>query len=237
MERSLFEQETEDRLKEIVEEGFKSTKDIIHFFHDIALGINLANWDIWRRLGINFGENMGMDRNMLESQLPESSQFENEQEFEDFKQRALISFTERQIEATREDWVHDIPFILVPSDVIGSFREYRFTFEEFYNSKEWSLPSHWNAALVRDGKIVVFVYGRYSLLEKELFVGRLGSAPSFQGKGNRIIQLVLNEVENIARKKGLEYIWMMTDRRGLYRKGGGRGVKRTDKFILENDKF
>jgi hypothetical protein len=92
MKRSLFEQGAEDRLRKTAEQGFKNTKDVLQFFHDIAPGVTLANWDSWRKLGIDLGENMGMDRGMLENQLPDSSQFKNEQEFEDFKQKGLASF-------------------------------------------------------------------------------------------------------------------------------------------------
>lgn len=144
----------------------------------------------------------------------------------------------KEIEAiTVLGWVHDIPFTIVPSEIVAGFRGHRFTPHEFYFSDEWRMPNHWNAAYVKNGKIVVFIYGTFNRLEKDLYMARLGAVPSFQKRDNTILQLVLDEVENIARGKGLEYIWTITNRRGLDKKRGGRGVKRTDKFVLENDKF
>ncbi len=144
----------------------------------------------------------------------------------------------KEIEAiTTLGWVHDIPFTLVPPEIVAGFRGQRFTPNDFYFSDIWRESNHWNAAFVKDGKIIIFIYGTFNTLERDLYMARLGSMPSFQRRDSHLIHLVLDEVEKIAKSKKLEYIWTVTDRKGLDRKRDGRGNKRADKFILDNDKF
>ena len=135
-------------------------------------------------------------------------------------------------------WVRDVPFRMVPKEIVRQFKGHRFTEEEFYASDIWACRTHWNSALYENGRMVLFVYGTFDPLEKDLFVKRIAAIPEAQvGPRNFLVQAILNEVESIARQLGAVFIWTMASRKGLFRKGSGRGIIRMDKFIWENEDF
>lgn len=115
-------------------------------------------------------------------------------------------------------WVHDIPFFLVPVDIVMGFTGNNFTPEEFYLSTEWTAPNHWNAGFVKDGGIVIFMYGHTSKLEKYIYAARIGASRSVQSTSRWVWDMAIGEIEKIAREKGFRYIWTTTHRRGEIRK-------------------
>jgi len=125
-------------------------------------------------------------------------------------------------------WVHDIPFFLVPVDIVMGFRGNCFTAQEFYLSEVWKESAHWNAGLVKDGKIVIFMYGHINTLSKYLYVERIGACRSVQSYGLGVWELSIKEGERIAREKGCKYIWTTTFRMGEIRKF----LKSTDGVVL-----
>ena len=139
---------------------------------------------------------------------------------------------------TKLKWVTNVPFSMVPYSIVSQFNGHRFSISEFYESDIWRFPEHWNAGLFFEDRMIAFIYGTYDPLERDLFMKRLAADPEFQmGIKNNLIQMVLNEVENIARQKGAKIIWTMVSRKGFYRKRAGRGKINRDKFILENENF
>ena len=137
--------------------------------------------------------------------------------------------SKKEIESvTTEGWVHDIPFTLIPPEIVGGFRRQGFTPEEFYFSDEWRQPNHWNAAFVKNGEIVIFMYGHINTLSKYLYVERIGASPSVQSYGIGVWKISIEEGEHIAREKGCRYIWTTTFRAGEIRKF----LKSTDGVVL-----
>jgi len=131
----------------------------------------------------------------------------------------VMAASRKEIESVVvEGWVHNIPFTLVPPEIVGGFRGQLFTPNEFYFSDEWRMPNHWNAAFVRNGEIVIFMYGRFHSLEKYLYVERIGACRSIQAYGGRVWELAISEGERIARQIGCRYIWTATGRKGEVRK-------------------
>ena len=133
-------------------------------------------------------------------------------------------------------WVHDIPFFLVPVDIVMGFRGNCFTAQEFYLSEVWKESTHWNAGLVKDGKIVIFMYGYHDKLERYLYAARVGACRSVQSYGLEVWELVFKEFERIAREKGCTYLWTTTIRKGEVRKLmklENRGKLNTETFILD----
>ena len=139
------------------------------------------------------------------------------------------------IESFENSWMHDISFIIVPPEIVAGFRGNKFTPEEFYSSQVWKESSHWNAAFVKGGKIVIFMYGHFHTLEKYLYVERIGSDPSFQSYGTKVWELMIEEAVRITKSKGFNYVWTVGWRKGEPRKflsaKGGR--LNTRKYVLE----
>lgn len=137
-------------------------------------------------------------------------------------------------------WHRDVPFIFVTPEIFCQFQGHRFTAEEFYKSEIWKNPMYWNSGLFLGERMVVFIYGIWDPLEKDLNMKRLAADTLFQSPQKTIIEMIEDEVESIAREKGAEIIWSMVVRKGLVRKGirGSRRLRINPyQVILENDKF
>lgn len=137
-------------------------------------------------------------------------------------------------------WHRDVPFIFVTPEIFCQFQGHRFTAEEFYKSEIWKNPMYWNSGLFLGERMVVFIYGIWDSLEKDLNMKRLAADRSFQSSDISIINMVLDEVESIGREKGAKIIWTMVTRKGLIRKAiemVKRGKVNPYQVILENDKF
>ena len=139
-------------------------------------------------------------------------------------------------ESSKLKWVTDIPFNIVPFEIVSEFNGHRFTPTEFYESDIWTFPNHWNAALFFENKMILFVYGMFDPLEKDLYVKRVAADKEFQmGTRPNLIQIMLDKVDEIASKKGAVISWTMASKRGLFRKGMGRGEINKKKFIWEHE--
>ncbi len=130
----------------------------------------------------------------------------------------------KEILSGYKGWLYNIPFYLVSVELVLSFRGASFTPIEFYQSKLWTDPSHWNAALVKDGTIVIFIYGTWQRLEKYLYVERIAALPSEQSYGNKLWKMCIDICEDYAREKGCEAIWTVTPRKGEVKKMLESGV-------------
>ena len=107
-----------------------------------------------------------------------------------------------QIEQTQVEspsklkWITNVPFRMVPFSIVSQFKGHKFSVSEFYESDIWRFPEHWNAGLFYEDRMIVFIYGNYDPLERDLYMKRLAADPDFQmGVRNNLIQMVLDEVE------------------------------------------
>lgn len=134
-----------------------------------------------------------------------------------------------------EAWIRDVPFILVPPEIVGAFRGHRFTPLEFYTSEMWKLPDQWNSGYIFNGQMVIFMYGHFHKLEKYLYVERIGAAPSFQRYGLKVWELMIEEAKKITKAKGFDYLWTTGWRKGEIRKflAAGGGKLNTFRYILD----
>lgn len=135
-------------------------------------------------------------------------------------------------------WRRNVPFACVPVRIIWQFNGNRFTTEEFYKSNIWTFPEHWNSALYFDGEMVLFMYGTYDPLEKDVYVKRVAADPFAQvGYKSYMVQMILDELDRVGREKGAVCIWTQTHRKGFVRKLLGRGYIAKHKLIIENENF
>lgn len=128
--------------------------------------------------------------------------------------RALVH-SEKEKQDLDIELVFNIPFAVVAKPYIEQLRSRDFDYDEYlkYASTMDKLPNVWNIAAVdkSDGKLLMFIWGNFDMLEKIMQVVRITAHPSTFGIRN-LNAWMFDVVKRFGQQMGMYRIIFITDK-------------------------
>jgi len=130
--------------------------------------------------------------------------------------RALVHISQEiQIDCDELRCVRNIPFELVPRELIEQIRPYADppSYEQWLACCPYfnKMPNYWNLALVdKDNQIVGFQYGTWDPCGAEMHIIRGVIHPKYFRASGEILKMAMSDVRKLARELGMRRIYWIT---------------------------